>query len=236
MRHASARRSLRGSGPPVSTTLPGRSAFPANHALRRQLADDATRVIDDGKHTLLAAELMPVLRPRGFLSPTDFNCMGYCVPATIGAKLARPQAQVVGIVGDGAMRMSGLELATATAQRLGVVAFVFNDGELAQIAQGPEIPCNFKTCTVLGPLDIGGVAQATGAAFPRIATDGEVEATVREALATAPGGRPVLVDVRVDYSKHTRFTDGIAKTNLERFDLSTQARLVGRALWRRGTG
>jgi len=28
--------------------------------------------------------------PRGFLSPTDFNCMGYCVPATIGAKLARP--------------------------------------------------------------------------------------------------------------------------------------------------
>jgi acetolactate synthase-1/2/3 large subunit len=63
-------------------------------ARRRQLADDATLVVDDGNHTFLAAELMPVLRPRGFLSPTDFNCMGYCVPATIGAKLARPQAQV----------------------------------------------------------------------------------------------------------------------------------------------
>jgi acetolactate synthase-1/2/3 large subunit len=205
-------------------------------ALRRQLADDAALVVDDGNHTFLAAELMPVHRPRGFLSPTDFNCMGYCVPATIGAKLARPDAQVVGIVGDGAFRMTGLELATATAQRLGVVVFVFSDGELAQIAQAQEIPYNLKTCTVLPALDVGGVAQATGAAFLRIGADGEVEGAIREALAAAQRGRPVLVDVRVDYAKHTRFTDGIVKTNLGRFDLPTQARLVGRALWRRVTG
>jgi acetolactate synthase-1/2/3 large subunit len=43
----------------------------------------------------------------------------------------------------------------------------------------------------------------------------------------------VLVDVRIDYSKRTRFTEGIVKTNLQRFDLPTKARLVGRALWRR---
>ena len=162
--------------------------------------------------------------------------MGYCVPATIGAKLARPEAQVVGIVGDGAFRMTGLELATATALGLGLVVFVFSDGELAQIAQAQELPYNRKTCTVLGPLDVAGVAQATGAAFERIATNDAVEATIRAALATARGGRPVLVDVRVDYAKRTRFTEGILKTNLERFDLPTKARLVGRALWRRVTG
>jgi acetolactate synthase-1/2/3 large subunit len=205
-------------------------------ALRRHLADDATIVVDDGNHTFLAAELMPVHRPRGFLSPTDFNCMGYCVPATVGAKLARPQSQVVGIVGDGAFRMTGLELATATARGLGVVVFVFNDGELAQIAQAQEIPYNRKTCTVLGPLDVAGVAQSTGAAFLRISSDGEIERAVTEALAVAETGRPVLVDVMVDYSRHTRFTEGIVKTNLDRFDLATKARLVGRALWRRVTG
>jgi len=205
-------------------------------ALRRHLADDATIVVDDGNHTFLAAELMPVHRPRGFISPTDFNCMGYCVPATVGAKLARPQSQVVGIVGDGAFRMTGLELATATAQGLGVVVFVFNDGELAQIAQAQEIPYNRKTCTVLGPLEVAGVAQSTGAAFLRIAGDDDIEGAVIEALAIAQTGRPVLVDVMVDYSKHTRFTAGIVKTNLERFDLPTRARLVGRALWRRVTG
>jgi acetolactate synthase-1/2/3 large subunit len=48
--------------------------------------------------------------------------------------------------------------------------------------------------------------------------------------------KPVLVDVVVDYSKHTRFTQGIVKTNLERFDFGTRARLVGRALWRRLSG
>jgi acetolactate synthase-1/2/3 large subunit len=113
---------------------------------------------------------------------------------------------------------------------------VFNDGELAQIAQAQQIPYNRKTCTVLGPLDVAGVAQATGAAFVRIENDGAVERALEEAFAAAATGRPVLVDVRVDYSKRTRFTEGIVKTNLERFDLPTKARLVGRALWRRVTG
>jgi acetolactate synthase-1/2/3 large subunit len=205
-------------------------------SLRRQLADDATVVLDDGNHTFLAAELLPIHRPRGLISPTDFNCMGYCVPATIGSKLARPDAQVVGIVGDGAFRMTAMELATATALGLGVVVFVFSDGELAQISQAQEIPYNRKTCTVLGPLDIAGVAQATGASFLRLASDADIDTVVSSAFARAREGKPVLVDVAIDYSKRTRFTEGIVKTNLERFDLATKARLVGRALWRRISG
>jgi acetolactate synthase-1/2/3 large subunit len=217
---------------------PGDRVNPARFfaALRTRLADDAVVVVDDGNHTFLAAELMPIRHPRGFISPTDFNCMGYCVPGTIGAKLARPGAQVVGIVGDGALRMTGLELATATAQQLGVVVFVFSDGELAQISQAQEIPYNRKTCTVLGPLDVAGLAQATGAAFVRIAGDADVGRGMDEAFAVAANRRPVLVDVAVDYSKRTRFTEGIVRTNLERFDLGTKVRLVSRALWRRVTG
>ena len=49
-------------------------------------------------------------------------------------------------------------------------------------------------------------------------------------------GQPVLVDVRIDYSKRTRFTEGVIRTNLKRFGIADQARLVGRALWRRLTG
>ena len=44
------------------------------------------------------------------------------------------------------------------------------------------------------------------------------------------------VDVTVDYSKRTRFTEGIVSTNLGRFDMGIKARLIGRALWRRVTG
>ncbi len=205
-------------------------------ALRRALPRDGVVVADDGNHTFLAAELMPILEPRTFLSPTDFNCMGYCIPATIGAKLAAPQRPVVGIVGDGALRMTGLEAVTASGRDLGIVWFVFNDGELSQISQAQEIPLNRKTCTVLGALDIGALATAVGAEHLRIADDAGIEAGIAAALAIAEAGRPVFVDVEIDYSKRTRFTIGTVRTTLDRFDLATKLRFLSRALWRRVRG
>jgi acetolactate synthase-1/2/3 large subunit len=205
-------------------------------ALRARLPDDGIVVADDGNHTFLVAELMSIHAPRAFFSPSDFNSMGYCIPGVIGAKLARPGRAVVGIVGDGAARMTGLEMATAVAQKAGVAWFVFNDGELAQIAQAQETPYNRKTCTVLPELDFEGLARANRVGFFRMRDDSEVEAVVTDALAAAARGEPVLVDVRIDYSKRTRFTEGVIRTNLKRFGIKDQARLVGRALWRRLAG
>ena len=205
-------------------------------ALRQRLPDDGIVVADDGNHTFLVAELMPIHAPRCFFSPSDFNSMGYCIPAVIGAKLARPDRTVVGIVGDGAVRMTGLEMATAVAQKAGVVWFVFNDGELAQIAQAQETPYNRKTCTVLPELDLEGLARANRVGFRLMRDDGDIDRVIGDALAAARDGQPVLVDVRIDYSKRTRFTEGVIRTNLKRFGIADQARLVGRALWRRVTG
>ncbi len=205
-------------------------------ALRAQLADDALVVADDGNHTFLLAELLPIHGPRGFISPSDFNAMGYCVPAVIGAKLANPQRQVVGVVGDGALRMTGLELVTASSLQLGVPLFVFNDGELSQIAQAQEIPYNRKTCTVLKPLKLAALAEATGAAFIRIESNAECAAGIAQAMQLAEAGQPVLVDVHIDYSKRTRFTEGVVKATLKRFTPRDKVRVIGRALWRRVTG
>ncbi len=205
-------------------------------SLRRRLPDDGIVVADDGNHTFLVAELMPIHAPRTYFSPSDFNSMGYCIPAVIGAKLARPDRTVVGIVGDGAVRMTGLEMATAVAQGAGVAWFVFNDGELAQIAQAQETPYNRKTCTVLPELDIEGLARANHVGYRLMRNDQDIDRVIDEALAEADAGRPVVIDVRIDYSKRTRFTDGVIRTNLKRFGIADQARLVGRALWRRVTG
>ncbi len=205
-------------------------------ALRAALPRSAVVVADDGNHTFLTAELMPILEPRTFLSPTDFNCMGYCIPATIGAKLAAPARTVVGIVGDGALRMTGLESVTAVGRRLGIVWFVFNDGELAQIAQAQQIPLNRKICSVLAPLNVAALAAAVGAEHVAIANDAGVVAGIAAALAAASNDRPVFVDVRIDYTKRTRFTEGTVRTTLATFDLATKARFLGRALWRRLRG
>jgi acetolactate synthase-1/2/3 large subunit len=204
--------------------------------LRRQLNDDAITTVDDGNHTFLAAELFEVRRPRTFISPTDFNCMGYAVPAAIGAKLANPGKQVVSIVGDGAFLMTGLEIVTAATLELGIVFFVFDDGELSQISQGQELPYNRKPCTVLGNIRFSGIAEATGARFLPIENNGAIAGGIREALQTAAQNKPVIADVRIDYSRRTRFTDGVVKTVLKRFPLRDRVRFVGRALLRKVTG
>jgi acetolactate synthase-1/2/3 large subunit len=204
--------------------------------LRAALDDDAFVVADDGNHTFLTAELMPIHKSRHFISPTDFNCMGYCVPASIGAKLAHRQKQVVGIVGDGAFTMTCMELLTASTNKLGVVQFIFNDGELSQISQAQEIPYNRKVCTVIGQAKFPGVADATGCAYLPLNSNEDVADVISEALKTAAGGKPVIVDVRIDYSKRTRFTKGVVATNFKRFDTRTKLRFVGRALVRRITG
>lgn len=206
------------------------------NALRAQLDDDAILVADDGNHTFLMAELMPVYGPRKFISPSDFNAMGYCIPGVIGAKLAKPEQQVIGVVGDGALRMTGLEMATASGLGLGVVVFVFNDGELSQIAQAQQIPYNRKTCTVLQPLHIAALATATGCEHVLISNNEHCAEKVKQALATAQAGKTVLVDVRVDYSKRTRFTSGVVKSTLKRFTPQDKMRIISRALIRKVTG
>lgn len=202
-------------------------------ALRQGLDDDAIVVADDGNHTFLTAELLPIRAGGSYLSPTDFNCMGYCVPACVGAKLAQPGRQVVGIVGDGAFLMTGLEAVTAVREALGVAWFVFNDGELSQIAQAQEMPYQRKTCTTVGSLDYRAFAAATGCEFVAIENDAVVGPGIEQVLAHTAAGRPVVVDVRIDYSKRTQFTKGTVQTNLKRLDTRNKLRIVGRALWRK---
>lgn len=205
-------------------------------SLREKLNDDAIVVCDDGNHTFLTAELMPIYQAKGFISPTDFNSMGYCVPATNGAKLANPDKQVIGIVGDGAFLMTCMETLTAKQLNLGVIYFIFNDGELAQIAQAQEIPYNRKTCTTLPSINIEAMAMATGCSYISIHSNSDVDGAIQLALTTSKKNIPVIVNIQIDYSKKTRFTKGVVKANLKRFDLNAKSRFIGRALVRRVTG
>ena len=205
-------------------------------SLRSNLEKDAITVVDDGNHTFLTVELFQNLKSKHFISPTDFNCMGYCVPAAIGAKFVNPNKQVIGIVGDGAFLMTGLELLTAKRNNLGIVIFVFHDGELSQISQGQEIPYNRKTATQLGDFKLEGIADAVGATYLAIEDDTQIDQIISAALKEAKADRIVLVDVHIDYEKRTRFTKGVVKSVLGNFPLSDKVRFIGRAITRRVFG
>jgi acetolactate synthase-1/2/3 large subunit len=203
--------------------------------LRRRAPDDAITVLDDGNHTFLAAELFEVRAPKSVILPTDFNCMGYAVPAAIGAKLAHPGRAVNAVVGDGAFAMTCMEILTAARNALGIVYYVFHDGALSQISQFQELPYNRRTCTEIGTFKLEGVATATGAAYVAIPDNAAIPAAIEEADAFARNGRPVVVDVAIDYSKRTAFTAGAGRTTFGRLPLGQKARVLARAVGRRIT-
>ncbi|AMC10719.1 acetolactate synthase large subunit [Lutibacter profundi] len=201
-------------------------------ALTKYTDDDTYFVVDDGKHTYLAAELLPINKSRHFVSPTDFNCMGFCVPAAIGVKFMNPANKVVGIVGDGGFLMTGMETLTATTYKKGVVYFVFHDGELGQISQFQKIPLKRKVASVIGNVNIKGIADACGATYLNMENDAKIEEVIQKAFQEAAKNIPVIVDVAIDYSKKTFMTKGVVKVNLARFSFKEKMRFIGRAMKR----
>ena len=89
---------------------------------------------------------------------------------------------------------------------------------------------------LLPAIKIKGVAEATGCEFITIKDDAAIEEGIKFALAHAALNKPVIVDVKIDYSKRTRFTKGIVKANLGRFTPGNKVRFISRALKRKVTG
>jgi acetolactate synthase-1/2/3 large subunit len=201
-------------------------------AALQRLAPDAVYATDSGNGTFLAMEHLRLDRPGRFLAPVDFSCMGYAVPAAIGAALANPGRDVIALPGDGAFLMTGLELATAAAYGIGVVACLLRDGELAQIAQFQRTAFAGTANSTVAAYDAKAFAQTTGAAYVPCSRDAHLEEALSEAFATARGGRPVIVDVAIDYSHKTHFTRGVVKTNLWRLPWPERLRMLGRAVAR----
>ena len=151
----------------------------------------------------------------------------------IGAKLADPDRDVVALAGDGALLMTGLELLTAASYRAAPMVCVLRDGKLSQIAQFQKIPFNRETCSVLPDYSVEDLARATGCQYFRIIRDNELDAVVPAALQVARTGRPVVVEVAIDYSRSTYFTKGVVKTNFWRLPWYDRLRMLSRALARR---
>jgi acetolactate synthase-1/2/3 large subunit len=204
--------------------------------LQELAGDDAIFTADSGNGIFLAMEHLRLEAPGRFLAPVDYSCMGYSVPAAIGAKLANPGTDVVALAGDGALLMTGLELLTAAAYGAGVVVVVLRDEELAQIAQFQRTVFNRAECSRLAPYSVEAFAAAAGCAYLATRSDAEVRDVSAQALEIARDGRPVMVEVAIDYSRKTWFTRGVVATNFWRLPWSERLRLLARAAGRRLRG
>lgn len=202
-------------------------------SLQRRFGPETIFVADSGNGTFLAVECLRLDKPGKFLAPVDYSCMGYSVPAAIGAKLARPDAPVVALAGDGAFLMTGLELLTAAQYGVPVAVIVLRDRELAQIAQFQGVALNRKVASEVHDFDLGRICEGLGVECLRLDSDDDVASVLDRVAVATEAGRPVVVDCAIDYSRKTYFTRGVVKTNLMRLPWPERLRFIGRALGRK---
>jgi acetolactate synthase-1/2/3 large subunit len=203
------------------------------HALQQRFGADTIFTADSGNGLFLGVELLRVDAPGRFLAPVDYSCMGYAVPAAIGAKLAQPNSTVVALAGDGAFLMTGLELITAASEGAALVIVVLRDRELAQIAQFQQTALSRKTCSEIGDYDVATLANALGIEALHLHTNEEIDMVLEQAQIVTGGGKTVVIDVAIDYTVKTFFTRGVIKTNLLRLPWVDRLRFLGRAVARK---
>lgn len=161
-------------------------------ALRAAMPRVSCLVTDSGLHQVLTRRFFRVLHPRGLITPTNLQSMGFGIGAATGACLADPARPVVALIGDGGLAMSGLELLTAVRERLHLTVIVFVDGAFGLIRVQQLAATGRSHGTEFAGMDCEAFAAAIGARHVRLKD--HAEAT----LAAAIGSDGVtLVEVAV---------------------------------------
>jgi acetolactate synthase-1/2/3 large subunit len=151
-----------------------------------------------GQNQMWAAQFYKFSKPRTFLTSGGLGTMGYGFPAAIGAQIARPDAVVIDIAGDGSIQMNIQELATAVQYRLPVKVAILNNRFLGMVRQWQELFYGKRysmSCVHCHP-DFVQLAEAYGAVGLRAEKPSEVDSVIKTALKVKD--RPVLMDFLVE--------------------------------------
>jgi acetolactate synthase-1/2/3 large subunit len=101
--------------------------------LNRHLKPDSVVVTDAGATTEIPMQALEFQGNQRYLGSGSQNEMGYALPASVGASIARHKGEVFCIVGDGSLQMNIQELQTMVTQNLPIRVFVWNNGGYATI-------------------------------------------------------------------------------------------------------
>ncbi len=150
-----------------------------------------------GQNQMWAAQYYHYDKPNHFITSGGLGCMGFGLPAAIGAQLACPDKLVVDIAGDGSIQMNIQEMTTAVQCGLPVKVVILNNGYLGMVRQWQQLFFEKRyaaTCLDVAP-DFVKLAEAYGAEGLRATKPEEVEAVLKKGLASK---KTVIMDFVVD--------------------------------------
>jgi acetolactate synthase I/II/III large subunit len=162
-------------------------------AIRNAMPDDGIVVAGMTQVGYYSRPYYPVYQPGTFLTSSYFGNLGYAYPTALGAKVARPEAAVVAISGDGGFLFNAQELATAVAHKINAVVIVFNDNAFGNVMrdQRDRFQGRVYGAELHNP-DFMKLADAYGARGARAHNAEELEAKLKEALGS---NAPTLIEV-----------------------------------------
>ncbi len=166
------------------------------HDIWKLTEGKALIVTDVGQNQMIAAQYYLQDEPNSFITSGGLGTMGFGIPAAIGAKFAKPEAEVWTFVGDGGFQMTQAELATAAQEGIKINIALLNNGYLGMVRQWQEFfyESRYIATPITGP-DFVKLAEAHGLLGIRVTKREEVEAAVRTAQAH-PG--TVLIEFQVE--------------------------------------
>jgi acetolactate synthase-1/2/3 large subunit len=170
-------------------------------ALLKELSERAGEAFiaacDVGQHQMWTAQHCRFASPRAHLTSGGLGAMGYGLPAGMAAKLARPDAHVVTISGDGSFAMNIQELATLKRYDIPLKIVLMDNSTLGLVRQWQELffAQNYSEVDLSDNPDFAAVARAFGIDAFRISRREEVSGGIERLLA-APG--PCLAHVLID--------------------------------------
>ncbi|HWS92618.1 MAG TPA: acetolactate synthase large subunit [Mycobacterium sp.] len=159
---------------------------------------DAVYVAGVGQHQMWAAQFIQYEKPRTWLNSGGLGTMGFAIPAAMGAKIARPDAEVWAIDGDGCFQMTNQELATCAIEGAPIKVALINNGNLGMVRQWQSLfydarysQTDLATHSHRIP-DFVKLAEALGCVGLRCEREEDVVDVINQARAI--NDRPVVID------------------------------------------
>ena len=159
---------------------------------------DAIYCAGVGQHQMWAAQFVQYEKPRTWLNSGGLGTMGYSVPAAMGAKFGRPDAEVWSIDGDGCFQMTNQELATCAIEGAPIKVALINNGNLGMVRQWQTLfyeerysQTDLSTHSLHIP-DFVKLGEALGCVALRCERAEDVDDVIAQARAI--NDRPVLID------------------------------------------
>jgi acetolactate synthase I/II/III large subunit len=159
---------------------------------------DAIYCAGVGQHQMWASQFIRYEKPGTWLNSGGLGTMGYAVPAAMGAKVARPDAVVWAVDGDGCFQMTNQELATCALEGIPIKVAIINNGNLGMVRQWQTLFYNERySSTDLGTHkhripDFVKLAEALGCVGLRCESAADVDRVIERAMSI--NDAPVVID------------------------------------------